>query len=371
MRTRDPRFGRVVRLVARRAAVVAALASLASEVATAQVTAESVADSARALLGARGVPGGQVVVLRDGAPIVDVAYGLAHVDSQRPVTSATRFRVGSISKLFTATAAAQLWDQGSFDLDVQITQYLPELTLADGGVTARRLGGHLGGVRHYIGRDFAAPPGRFDDVVDALRIFATDSLVAVPGTRYFYSSYGYNALGAAIQRAAGEEFRRYLAHTVFVPFGMAATVAERSDSAIADLAQGYTAAAGSWRQAPRTDLSDRWPSGGFLAPAADIARFAEQSVRGPLLSARARALLFTPMTLPDGSSTGVGFGWRVGEDTDGRSLYHHGGASVGGRAMLVVWRDTALVVAITTNLSGAPVTEADAFALGRYALQIP
>ena len=67
------------------------------------------------------------------------------------------------------------------------------------------------------------------------------------------------------------------------------------------------------------------------------------------------------------SSTGVGFGWRVGADADGRVIYHHGGASVGGRAMLMVWRNEALVVAITTNLSNARITEQDAMTLGRLA----
>lgn len=346
-----------------------ALAAIAATPLTGQDAPRTLEDSARALLAARAVPGGQVVVLFDGRVVADVAFGLAHVDSGLPVTSDTRFRIGSISKLFTATAAALLWEAERLDIDAPAARLVPEFTLGDSAVTIRRLAGHLGGVRHYFPGDFARAPQRFDDVIAPLGIFAADSLVAAPGSRYVYTSYGYNLLGAVVQRASHEEFRAHLARVVFAPVGMTATVAERSDSAIAALAAGYTASASGPRAAIRTDLSDRWPSGGFLSTAHDVARFAERSVHGNWLSPRVRALLFTPMQLPDGQPTGVGFGWRVGADSVGRVIYHHGGASTGGRAMLVVWRDQPLVVAITTNLSAARISEADAIALGLLALR--
>lgn len=354
----------VQRLVVGLALVALAAGSLAGQ--GAQRTLE---DSARALLAARAVPGGQVVVLLDGRVVADVAYGLAHVDSALPVTAETRFRVGSISKLFTATAAALLWESGRLRLDAPAARFVPEFSLGDSAVTVQRLAGHLGGVRHYIPRDFMSPPQRYNDVVEALAIFSADSLVAAPGSRYFYTSYGYNLLGAVVQRVSAEEYRAHLARVVFGPAGMRATVAERSDSTISALAAGYNLTPNGPQLAPRTDLSDRWPSGGFLSTAHDVARFGTRSVHGDWLSPRVRALLFTSMQLSDGQPTGVGFGWRVGADSAGRVIYHHGGASTGGRAMLVVWRDQPLVVAITTNLSAARITEADAIALGVHALR--
>lgn len=342
--------------------------TLSSVSAAAQISPEALRDTIRALLSERGVPGAQVVILRDGVPFVQVAYGFAHVDSARRVTPDTRFRVGSISKLTTATAALLLWEQGRLDLDAPISSLVPEFPDSLAGVTARRLAGHLGGVRHYFPRDFVRPTQRFDDVIAPLEIFAHDALIAAPGSRYHYSSYGYNLLGAAVERASGEPFRSYLHRAVFAPFEMSSALFERSDSAITDLAHTYASAA---QAAVRTDLSDRWPSGGLLASAADIATFAERSVRGDLLSPRVRTLLFQSMLLPDGSPTNVGFGWRIGTDPAGRALYHHGGASIGGRAMLVVWKDLAVVVAITTNLSNARISEADAITLGMLVAPAP
>lgn len=334
----------------------------------AQVPARVLADSARALFAARGIPGGQVVVLRDGVPVIRLAIGQADVAASRAVTDATLFRVGSISKLFTATAAALLWEAGILDVDAPVRGLVPEFMVADTTVTVRRLAGHVGGVRHYFPRDFTRPTQRFTDVVAALTIFAGDSLIAAPGTRYHYSSYGYNLIGAAIERAAREPYLAVVSRRVLQPLALSHTWHERSDSAYADLALGYDPREGAARPATRTDLSDRWPSGGYLSTATDIARFADASVRGPFLSPKVRALLFTSMRTADGRETNVGFGWRVGADSAGRRIHHHGGASTGGRAMLMAWPDDGLVVAITTNLSNARISEQDAMLLGRLAL---
>ncbi len=338
-----------------------------SPTATVHARADSaLADSARALFAARGIPGGQVVVLREGRPVLQLAIGLADVASGRAVTDTTLFRVGSVSKLFTATGAALLWERGRLDLDAPVSALVPEFPSRHSGVTPRRLAGHLGGIRHYAARDFTRAAQRYPDVIDALAIFVDDSLVAPPGTRYLYSSYGYNLLGAAAQRAARATYARLLDSLVLTPLRLPRTQLERGQSD-ADVATGYAPSSPTPRVVTRTDLSDRWPSGGLLSTAAEIARFAESSVRGPWLGARVRTLLFTPMRTAGDSLTNVGFGWRVGTDRDGRVVYHHGGASEGGRAMLMVWRDESLVVAITTNLSNARIAESDAMALGRLA----
>lgn len=369
MPPRRAAIGRGVRV----GALLLALAPLAAaQVARAtpatSVESSALADSARALFLARGIPGGQVVVLRAGAPVLQLSIGQADIASARVVTDTTLFRVGSISKLFTATAAALLWEAGALDLDAPVHGLVPEFMVANPDVTPRRLAGHLGGVRHYFPRDFARPPTRFTDVIAALAIFARDSLIAAPGARYHYSSYGYNLLGAAVERAAHEPYLTVVSHRILRPLGLTHTWHERSDSAFADLANGYDPGQGAPRPAARTDLSDRWPSGGYLSTASDIARFADASMRGPFLSAKVRSLLFTSMRTVDGRETNVGFGWRVGVDSTSRRILHHGGASTGGRAMLMAWPDDGLVVAITTNLSNARISEQDAMMLGRLAL---
>jgi serine beta-lactamase-like protein LACTB, mitochondrial len=353
--------------------VLAPALLLASHNAVAQTPNDSVRVHFQARMQALGIPGAQLVVMRDGREAVSVSYGYSDAEGKVPITDTTRFRVGSISKLFTATAALKLASAGHLDLDAPVSTLVPEFVPTRGPVTPRLLAGHLGGVRHYVNADFTRPPQRYATVIDALTIFARDTLFFEPGTRYFYTSYGYNLLGAAVERAAKEDFRKHVERTIVRPLRMTRTMYERADSAFGGVAGTFDGDGdGRWKPTTRTDLSDRWPSGGVLSTARDIALLAEATVRGSLFTPQERAVLFTSMTTKEGKETGVGFGWRIGKDSAGRVVYHHGGASAGGRAMLVTWKDQGLTVAITTNLSPEgrrAVSEADAMAIGAILLR--
>lgn len=340
-------------------------AALISAPATAQRTPS---DSARQLfettMRAVGAPAGQLAVLRGDSTLLTATWGYWDSAGTRAVTDTTLFRIGSISKLFTATAAALLWNAGRLDIDAPIERLVPEFLPSGGRVTPRLLAGHIAGVRHYLGKDFTRAPRRFGSVIEALEIFAADSLVNRPGSEYAYTSFGYNLLGAAVQRAGGEDYRRLVRELVTGPMRLARTHPQRSDSLTSEVA-GAAGLDGQRAKVwvPDPDLSDRWPSGGFLSTAHEVARFGLASASGSALPERVRTLLFTAMTV-EGTSTGVGFGWRVGQDAAGRTIYHHGGASTGGRAMVMVWPDAGLAVAMTTNLSGARYGEAEAMAIG-------
>lgn len=349
----------------------AALLGLAASPLAGQAGADTVLALFEARMRELGIPGAQLVVVRDGNVAVSINHGTARANTNVPVGDSTRFRIGSLSKLFTAVAAARLWSRGQLDVDAPVVRLVPEFVGGTPGVTARLLAGHLGGVRHYVARDFVRAERSYGSVIEPLSIFAADTLLHAPGSRYLYSSFGYNLLGAAVERAAREDFRVHVHRTIVAPLGLSRTMFERADSAISGRSDPFDADTGlAWRGGRRSDLSDRWPSGGMLSTAGDLARFADAMIRGNFLTDRERALLFTSMTLPDGKETGVGFGWRIGKDKDGRVVYHHGGAVQGGRAIVVTWRDEAVSVAITTNLSPGrrQVSEADAMAIGQLLL---
>ena len=130
--------------------------------------------------------------------------GNADVATATPATPRTLFRIGSVSKLLTATLLMRLSQEGRIDLDAPVGRYVDvPRPLAD--VTIRQLAGHLGGVRHYRGAEFFSTR-HYDRLTDAIELFAHDSLVAPAGTRYSYSSYGFNLIGAAIERRLGVPF---------------------------------------------------------------------------------------------------------------------------------------------------------------------
>lgn len=319
------------------------------------VTAPRVAaaDSVAAVIPARmrelGVPGASITVVRDGRVVLSRGFGLADVELNVPAGPATRFRVGSIAKPFTAVALALLVDEGRLDLDAEIQVYVPSFPRKLWPVTVRQVAGHLAGIRHYQAGEFENQRP-YPTLLDGLRMFQDDSLRFEPGTSYGYSSFGYNLLGAVIEGASGMPYLQFMRERVFLPLGMTATVADFVDSIIPGRASFYTGGGKTPLQnAPYVDNSYKWPSGGFLSTTDDLARFGQAMLEGKLLSPGMRAMMWTPMTTRDGKETGYALGWGVGTDSDGRRRISHTGGSMGAVSMLALYPDQRLVVAIIDN----------------------
>src|SRR6185436_16749861 len=244
--------------------------------------------------------------------------------------------------------------------DAHVSRYLSRLPPDKADVTPRQLGGHLAGLGHYGADDYISTT-HYQDVTESLPRLLALPLVAAPGTKYAYSSYGFNVLGAVLQSAAGKEFRLVIAEQILGPLEMMHTVAEDSPNPPAGRVKLYTKDAdGQLRDAPDADLSDRWPSGGFLSTAGDLVRFAGGLSRTRFLRIQERELLFTSQRNADGKETGVGLGWRIGRDSSGRRYVHHGGDAVGGRAFVLLYPDEDVAVALLSNLNFAAVGEKDA-----------
>ena len=282
-----------------------------------------------------------------------------------PVQSDTQFRVGSVSKVMTAAALMRLADAGKLRLDAPVSVYLPDFP--HGEVTLRQLAGHLAGVRHYKGPEFVNRE-HFDSAAASLARFANDPLVATPGEKYAYSSYGYNGLGAVIEKATGKRFDAAMRSLVFDPLGMKDTSLSASPNAAAWYVKGND---GAISAAPDVDLSDRWPSGGVLSTARDLARFAIGMTRPDFLSRSALDTMFASQKTNGGKETNVGIAWRIAKDTDGRLFVHHGGDAMGARAFILIYPEQRVAVAFVSNLSFAPFSEKEAGEIARRFLTKP
>jgi CubicO group peptidase (beta-lactamase class C family) len=294
------------------------------------------------------LPGFAATVTRRGRAVWSEGFGSA--DSERGIsaTPETKFRVGSVSKLFTAVALMRLIDAGVLDLDAPVSGYLNTYPPHWPPVTLRQLAGHTAGVRHYRGSEFFSRTS-YASLRDAIEIFLPDSLLFAPGTRYAYSSYGYNLIGAVMEAVAREPFPAIMERLVFAPLGMGSTEPDSAGRAIAGRAALYRVNAEGASATPEDDLSSRWPSGGYLSTTADLARFANRVTNQGFLSREALDVMFTPQRLTSGDTTLVGIGWRIGTDSSGRRFYHHGGSSNGGAAFLLVYPNERLVVALASN----------------------
>ncbi len=205
---------------------------------------------------AGNAPGASVLVLRDGKPVIQRSYGLANLEDRTPATSATNYRLASITKQFTAAAILLLAEAGKLGLDDPIRKWLPTLPEAAQPVTIRHLLTHTGGLIDY--EDFVpddAPQVRDADVLGLLE--KQNRTYFAAGSSYRYSNSGYALLSLIVEKASGQRFAAFLRERIFEPLGMKDTVAfEDGVSTVASRAFGYSAR-GDALDAHRPELHQR------------------------------------------------------------------------------------------------------------------
>ena len=163
-------------------------------------------------------PGVSAAVVQDGELVWSAGFGMADLENSVPATSNTLYRLGSISKPLTATAAMALWEHGRLDLDSPVQKYCPAFPQKPWPVTTRQLLGNLGGIRSYNVPEQPYSVSQsdpevgntrhFDNGIEGgLKFFANDPLVAQPGTHFNYSTQGYTVAGCAIEGASGQSTR--------------------------------------------------------------------------------------------------------------------------------------------------------------------
>ncbi|MGB6485033.1 MAG: serine hydrolase domain-containing protein [Candidatus Acidiferrales bacterium] len=303
---------------------------------------------------ARGIPGLAVAVALDGHLVYAEGFGYADLEERVSAWPTTKFRIGSISKTLTAAALMQLVEQGKIDLDAPVQKYVPSFPDKGAKITPRLLAGHLAGIRHYKGDEFLIAR-HYDSVLEGLKIFENDPLVSPPGTAFHYSSYGFDLLSAVIESASSENFLDYMQAHVFTPLGLVDTTPDENRPIITQRSRFYEREKDSaGENAPYVDNSYKWAGGGFLSTPEDLVRFGSALLHPGFLTENSLRQLFTSQKTNSGQETGYGIGWFIHKSQSGQRIYEHSGGSVGGTSQLIIYPDSRVVVALTTNLSDAP-----------------
>ncbi len=299
-----------------------------------------------------GFPGFQVAASVRGQLVLSQGIGYSDVARQLPVTTTTQFRVGSVSKALTSLALVKLVTEHRLDLDAPVQQYVPGFSAKPYPITTRELAGHLAGIRHYRPDDShdAIRTEHYLTATQALVIFQNDPLLFEPGTRYFYSSFGWNLIGAVIEGASGTSFLPYMQRTIWLPLGMLHTYGDRADSLMPDRSHLYGKGG---QPAPPDDVSYKYPSGGLVSTAEDLVKYGNALLDKDYLPPAQARLLFTSQTTRDGKLTHYGLGWQVATTKTGHRVYWHDGAVLGGGGFLLIYPDDKIVVAFLANAKQA------------------
>ena len=328
------------------------------------------AGNAAAIASRHPVVGLAVGVIRDGQLRLFHGHGLADIAARKPVTQDTAFRIGSVTKTFTAVAVLQLTERGLLDLDAPAASYLRAYRLiparpGNPPPTVRQLLTHTAGLPQLAYPSRALQPVLGETVpyghrVPTLAEFYRGGLrlVAEPGTRLTYSNHGFAALGQIIEDVTGQPLGAYFREHIFGPLGMADTDLARSDRIAARLATGYALRSGGPR--PVRDLDLVTPGAGSVySTTRDMARYAVALLadgageHGRILAPGTLAEMFAPSYQPDPRLPGVGLGC-FRREVGGHLVVGHDGLVPGFSSQLsLAPHDGVAVVAFTNGARGA------------------
>jgi CubicO group peptidase (beta-lactamase class C family) len=269
-------------------------------------------------------PGVSIAFLWNGK-LWSRGYGYSDLENKVAATSKTMYRLASVSKPITAVAVLQMVEQGKIQLDEEVQKYVPYFPRKKWPVTVRQLLGHLGGISHYKNYEIEGAIKEHKNTREAMAIFENFDLVAEPGTKYSYSTYGYNLLAAIVESASGKSFGEYMEEHVWKPAGMRNTRLDDPYELIPNRARGYQLVNGRIMNSNFVDISSRFGGGGTRSTVEDMVLFAEALNRGKLLKDPLRNEMFESMRTRAGEYTDYGYGWSVAPVNGHFFVSHSGG----------------------------------------------
>ena len=308
------------------------------------------------------VPGVSVAIVENGAYEWAQGFGFSDLENNAPASEHTLFRLGSISKSLTATAAMELWERGKLDLDAPVQKYCPAFPQKPWPITTRQVMGHLAGIRHYkSGSQDDLEIGNtkhFDDPIQAgLDFFKNDPLLSEPGLHFHYSTQGYTLVGCVIEGASGSHYVDFVRQNVFVPSDMDRTQVDNRFNIIPYRTRFYRKTdSGAVENSDFLDSSYKIPGGGWLSSAEDMAKFEVAILNDKLIKRSTRDLMWTPLKPSDGSKDHYALGWFVGED-DGIRWVGHSGGQQGTSTDFLIAPDERAGVVVLTNMENLNLGE--------------
>ena len=294
-----------------------------------------------------------VGVMKDGRLILARGYGFADLENDVPATAETVYRLGSITKQFTAMAILQLAEQGKLSVDDELTRFLPDYPLAGHKVTIHQLLNHTSGIRSYTSqKDFMKRARQDFSHDELLAVFKNEPFDFDPGTKWLYNNSGYYLLGLIIEKASGQSYEKYLDEHIFRPVGMSATRYGHLRPLIRHRAMGYKPFIGGLINDDPLSMDAPGAAGALVSTVLDLLKWHQALEAGDLLSSASYEAMYRETTLADGRTRPYGYGWGVGQLASHRKLSHGGGIN-GFSTMIARYPDERLAVIVLSNTAGA------------------
>jgi CubicO group peptidase (beta-lactamase class C family) len=298
---------------------------------------------------------GSALVTENGKVIYKKGFGLANMEWNIPNEPDTKFRLGSITKQFTATLILQLVEQGKIKLDGRVSNYLPDYRKDTGAkMTIHHLLSHTSGVPNYT-----AAPGFFENVSrnpfkvdDFVKQYASGDLEFEPGAKFNYSNSGYFLLGAIIEKVTGKPYEQVLKEKILDPLGMKNTGYDHYGTILSKRATGYVKTPEGYQNAPYLDMTIPYAAGSLYSTVEDLFLWDQALYGERVLSAASKELMFKP------NLENYGYGFGIRKATLGANkivvpvIEHNGGINGFSTTIVRLVGDKRLVVLLDNTSQG-------------------
>jgi CubicO group peptidase (beta-lactamase class C family) len=295
---------------------------------------------------------GTVLVADKGKIIYEKGFGQANMEWAIPNQTDTKFRIGSVTKQFTAALILQLVEEGKVKLDGKLSDYLPDYRKDTGSkITVHQLLNHTSGIPSYTNRvDFMVEISRDPySVTDFVKKFASGDLEFEPGTKFSYNNSGYFLLGAIIEKVTGKSYETVITERIFKPLGMSNSGYDNQAPLIQKRASGYQKTPEGYTNAPYLDMSLPFAAGSLYSTVDDLFKWDQSLYADKVLSAESKKLMFTP------GLSNYGYGFNIFDQTIGKTsektkITQHGGGINGFTCLLTRAVDKRQTVIILDNV---------------------
>ena len=287
---------------------------------------------------------GSVLVAKDGEILLARGYGLANLEHEVPNTPETKFRLGSITKMFTATAILLLQERGKLKVEDAVGKHLPGSPKAWEEVTIHHLLTHTSGIPSYTDDPSYAKSMTKPETVDSMIArFKDKPLEFEPGSKFHYDNSGYFLLGAIIEKVSGKSYEDFLREAIFQPLEMKDTGYDRPATILPKRASGYDRRGEGLVNAPYLDMNQPYAAGSLYSTVRDLLKWDRALEAGRPLSKERMAAMFTPF------KDNYAYGWSIG-DYKGHKQVGHGGGINGFMTDLKRFTEEGVCVAVLCNV---------------------
>jgi CubicO group peptidase (beta-lactamase class C family) len=306
-------------------------------------------------LPASEMPGAAVLIARDGKVLFQAGFGLADIAKKTPITPETKFRIGSVTKQFTAAAILRLADEGKLSLMDPLSNFFPGFTYGD-VITVHHLLTHTSGIRSYTDQpDFMAhvtKPVSPEELISRIRQYVPEF---IPSSRFHYNNSAYFLAGEIVARVSGKPFAAYLRETFFEPLGMKDTGIYVNASPPPGVAVGYAIEGGKANPVIDWDMSWAGGAGALYSTVGDLMRWNEGLYSGKVIKEASLKLQTSPISLPEGvDGMRYGCGLIVSEYHGLPMLSHSGGLHGWSSDLLWLPEQRCTVVTLVNAMPSAP-----------------